>query len=88
MDATEGGAKDNVLVLLSELAVGAHMSDDAYGQLHDAISAIPEQGTCTLEWDSDMEFFRECSACGFALEWEPEGVPNYCPGCGAKVVEQ
>ena len=43
MDAIKGGAKDNALVLLSELGMLGAITEDAYRQLHDAISAIPEQ---------------------------------------------
>lgn len=25
--------------------------------------------------------------CGESITWEPDGVPNYCPNCGAKVVD-
>lgn len=90
MDATVGGAKDNALVLLSELAVGGQMSDDACRQLHDAVSAIPEQDTCRIEARNTWLY---CSAChanvnGGYSDATTHHPMRYCPCCGAKVVEQ
>lgn len=90
MDATVGGAKDNALVLLSELAVGGQMSDDACRQLHDAVSAIPEQDTCRIEARNTWLYFSACHANvnGGYSDATSHHPMRYCPCCGAKVVEQ
>lgn len=48
--------------------------------------------TCRMEYNEDWsgdELYPteayQCSVCGHITQ---EGLPNYCPGCGAKVVER
>lgn len=54
-----------------------------------AIAATLGSGTC--KW-KPADFITEGdwwnTECGESFTWEPYGVPNYCPNCGAKVVEQ
>lgn len=47
------------------------------------------------EKDSDAAFFWKCSECGAYLFWRKEEYllrdtdePNYCPNCGAKMVNE
>ena len=71
-----------------------HMHPCDYEELHmrlaDLIEPEPEH-TCHIVMVSPGEW--ECSACGGGIDWDSydEGdLPNcnYCPNCGAKVVEE
>lgn len=51
----------------------------------------PEERTCTLKkarWDDgSCTWGVICSVCGHKHEHQLEGVWNYCPACGARMVE-
>ena len=54
-----------------------------------AIAATLGRGTC--KW-KPADFITEGdwwnTECGESFTWEPYGVPNYCPNCGARVERQ
>lgn len=46
-------------------------------------------GTCKWEpadFVTEGEWWN--TECGWSFTWEPDGTPNYCPNCGAKVVDE
>lgn len=70
-----------------------HMHPFDYEELHarlaDLIEPEPER-TCHLrETDHDYEASYRCDACKRVvwIDWKDNPRPNYCPKCGAKVVE-
>lgn len=72
-----------------------HMHPCDYKELHmrlaDLIEPEPVERTCHIVMVSPGEW--ECSACGGGIDWDSydEGdLPNcnYCPNCGAKVVDE
>lgn len=77
-------------------ALGLYMGEciDGYDpvgvmELADLIEPEPER-TCHLrETDHDYEASYRCDACKRVvwIDWKGNPRPNYCPKCGAKVVE-
>lgn len=49
-------------------------------------SFFRRERTCNVEWNSDV-FAFVCSECDHMSMMPPGSNPNYCPCCGAKVVE-
>lgn len=53
----------------------------------DSLRYVPER-TCTMdyccEYDAECVADGKCSVCG---EWQYHGVVDYCPHCGARVVD-
>lgn len=47
---------------------------------------VPERTCRNLNPPSCRDF--ECSECGESSEFTPGFMPNYCPNCGARVVEE
>ena len=49
---------------------------------------VPER-TCREVIDKSVDFYSTlCSECGFTLAVEQYGPGNYCPKCGARVVDE
>ena len=52
---------------------------------------VPER-TCRMEyneeWSGDELYPTECYNCSECHYMTSDGMPNYCPNCGAKVVEE
>ena len=54
-----------------------------------AVEATLGRGTCRWEpadFITEGEWWN--TSCGESFTWEPYGTPNYCPNCGAKVVDE
>lgn len=73
-------------------------ASEIFNRLADLIEPGPER-TCRMEvytdtiqaFDHDEQVdLYECGGCGSCLAFvgEEESIPNYCPSCGAKVVDQ
>lgn len=56
--------------------------------LHEAIEAwnTRAERTCNIKWNKEL-FCYVCDACDHISMMAPNSHPNYCPNCGAKVVE-
>ena len=53
-----------------------------------AVAATLGPGTCRWEpADHVTEGEWWNTECGESFTWEPYGTPNFCPGCGKRVVE-
>ena len=52
-----------------------------------AIAATLGGGECEMEWVSDWMGWH-CKACDSLRQGLPDQKPNYCPNCGAKVVDE
>lgn len=48
---------------------------------------IKEIDSSSVDLTVMLECDGECSECGESIEFTPGFMPNYCPNCGAKVVE-
>ena len=91
MCAYGGRYKEQFYDLLVETVMGCedfHDFADTACRLADLIE--PEERTCRIVMVSPGEW--ECDACGGGIDWDSydEGDPpncNYCPDCGAKVVD-
>lgn len=77
---------------------GTVLTNDSVVRLADLIEPEHERTCCNVETpagvDVDPEFFR-CSKCGCEVMLRTErwvalygGKMNYCPNCGAKVIEE
>ena len=64
---------------LSESEVEAEQFCEAYEM---AISALERQSG---KWEFVCQHWRKCSECGFSHKFAEDW--NYCPNCGAKMVE-
>lgn len=89
--------KEEFFELLDETVMepdtGYHEMNDVFGQLADLIDPDPQKRTCTNESASGKYF--KCSECGAELMqvtpgWVAlvSGMVNYCPNCGARVVDE
>ena len=56
------------------------------GTPEQAIAATLGGGECEMEWVSDWMGWH-CKACDSLRLGLPDQKPNYCPNCGAKVVD-
>ena len=72
-------------------ALGFRCYEDGEDQLFDRLAELIERPTCSMEyrpeWSGDEIYptrAYECSECGHIVQ---DGKPDYCPGCGAEVVE-
>ena len=52
----------------------------------DELADLIDRPTCRKLIPDEMEGYVFCSNCG--VEIGEYGVPNYCPSCGAKVVDK
>lgn len=51
-----------------------------------AVEATLGRGTCKWEpadFITEGEWWN--TSCGESFTWEPDGTPNYCPGCGRRI---
>ena len=55
-------------------------------QAFDRLADLIDRPTCRKRIPDAMEGYVFCSNCG--AEIGEYGVPNYCPSCGAKVVDK
>lgn len=53
----------------------------------DELNAVQGGGECEMEWMSDWMGWH-CKACDSLRQGLPDQKPNYCPHCGAKVVDE
>lgn len=63
-----------------------HMHPIDYKELHERLADLIDRPTCRKLIPDEMEGYVFCSNCG--AEIGEYGVPNYCPSCGAKVVDK
>ncbi len=56
------------------------------GNIFDYLADLIDRPTCRKRIPDAMEGYVFCSNCG--AEIGEYGVPNYCPSCGAKVVDK
>lgn len=65
--------------------LGTNDSPISWEWLSEAIEAWNQRYEPTCQWE--YEQYEECylTSCGGAYTWEPAGLPDYCPGCGASV---
>lgn len=86
-ECIKNGSASTHLIVLSE-AVGRPKEQTLWGRLADLIEPEPER-TCHdyggAEGTNGELYDFACDECGFACD-TPQ--PNYCPGCGARVVEE
>ena len=67
-----------------------------YEELHTLLADLiePEERTCKVTYEYSGKQFPHCIhvkelSCGHEFRYyEPSYVPNFCPECGAKVVEE
>lgn len=63
---------------------------DYYDTEAEAVEAWNNRAERTCRW-KPADFITEGEwwnkECGESFTWEPDGTPNYCPNCGAKVVD-
>lgn len=73
------------------LSVQYYTMEETIAKLSDRLMPAPER-TCHLEgtyWDDGQcTWGCQCSSCGERFEHTRGLTWNYCPHCGAKVVEQ
>lgn len=73
-----------------------HMHLCDYEELHTRLADLiePEERTCKVTYEYSGKQFPHCIhvkelSCGHEFRYyEPSYVPNFCPECGAKVVEE
>lgn len=70
--------------------VGIHGTSDMFKRLADLIEPAPER-TCRdaipEKYEEPIKGYWECSECGCCCKIGYCDPSNYCPNCGAKVVE-
>lgn len=64
-----------------------HTPDEAI----ERIGKLATLGRGTCKWEpadfiTEGEWWK--TSCGESFTWEPDGTPNYCPGCGKRVVDE
>jgi hypothetical protein len=93
--------KRSVTTFWNARGVRWHYRENRFGELRlhadglapeQAIAATLGRGACRMEYCLELSYDElypteayQCSACG---EVTVEGKPNYCPSCGAKVVDE
>lgn len=65
---------------------GAHVGSDTRHKARAKWNRRAERTCRDLNPPSCRDF--ECSECGESNEFTPGFMPNYCPNCGARVVEE
>ena len=75
---------------LAEVVVGFEDYHD-FNVVLEKLADLIDRPTCSMEyrpeWSGDEIYptrAYECSVCGHIVQ---DGKPDYCPGCGAEVVE-
>lgn len=55
------------------------------------VTYVPER-TCRMEyneeWSGDELYPTECYNCSECHHMTSDGMPSYCPNCGARVIEE